>query len=105
MTCNKVDGIFSWQGQASLGGHIGSDSASLQRGVVGPRAAGTYLLDLLGALTVWTRALAGIDLVEDLVISGPGRRRILRATRGWVCRRAEAVAGLRPRCSSSARCA
>ena len=24
-TCNKVDGIFSWQRQASLGGYIGAD--------------------------------------------------------------------------------
>ena len=25
LTCNKYDGTFSWQGQASLGGYIGSD--------------------------------------------------------------------------------
>ena len=54
MTCNKVDGIFSWQGQASLGGYIGADSASLFS-AVSSGAAGTYL----GTLT----ADAGINTV------------------------------------------
>ena len=57
MTCNKVDGIFSWQGQASLGGYIGADSASLFS-AVSSGAAGTYM----GTLT----ADAGIS--TDLTI-------------------------------------
>ena len=42
MTCNKVDGIFSWQGQASLGGYIGDDFSSFFSSV-SSGAAGTYM--------------------------------------------------------------
>ena len=56
MTCNKVDGIFSWQGQASLGGYIGADFGSFFSSVVSG-AAGTYL----GTLTA--DAGVGTDLV------------------------------------------
>jgi hypothetical protein len=42
MTCNKVDGVFSWQGQASLGGYIGDDFGSFFSSVVSG-AAGTYM--------------------------------------------------------------
>ena len=42
LTCNKVDGRFSWQGQASLGGYIGEDIESLVSSVVSG-AAGTFL--------------------------------------------------------------
>ena len=42
MTCNKVDGVFSWQGQASLGGYIGDDFSSFFSSVISG-AAGTYM--------------------------------------------------------------
>ena len=42
MTCNKVDGVFSWQGQASLGGYIGANFDSLFSSVVSG-AAGTFM--------------------------------------------------------------
>ena len=42
MTCNKVDGMFSWQGQASLGGYIGDDTGSFFSSVISG-AAGTYM--------------------------------------------------------------
>jgi hypothetical protein len=42
MTCNKVDGVFSWQGQASLGGYIGDDFGSFFSSVISG-AAGTYM--------------------------------------------------------------
>jgi hypothetical protein len=42
LTCNKIDGKFSWQGQASLGGYIGADILSLVSALVSG-AAGTYL--------------------------------------------------------------
>jgi hypothetical protein len=45
MTCNKYDGIFSWQGQASLGGYIGSDFDSFFSAVISG-AAGTYMATL-----------------------------------------------------------
>ena len=57
MTCNKVDGMFSWQGQASLGGYIGANSASLFS-AVSSGAAGTYM----GSLT------EDADISTDLVI-------------------------------------
>ena len=43
--CNKVDGIFSWQGQASLGGYIGDDFGSFFSSVISC-AAGTYIATL-----------------------------------------------------------
>ena len=55
MTCNKVDGVFSWQGQASLGGYIGADSATFLS-AVSSGAAGTYM----GTLT--TNAGINTDL-------------------------------------------
>eukprot|EP01045_Picozoa_sp_COSAG04_P013863 COSAG04_NODE_1006_length_8814_cov_4.556053_4_plen_794_part_00 len=45
MTCNKVDGIFSWQGQASLGGFLGADFPSFYSAVVSG-AAGCYQVAL-----------------------------------------------------------
>ena len=48
MTCNKYDGAFSWQGQASLGGYIGADIASFVSSVVSG-AAGTFMATLTAA--------------------------------------------------------
>ena len=45
MTCNIYDTLFSWQGQASLGGYIGADVASFFSSVVSG-AAGTFMLTL-----------------------------------------------------------
>ena len=45
MTCNKYDGTFSWQGQASLGGYIGDDFDSFFSSVISG-AAGTYIVTL-----------------------------------------------------------
>ena len=77
MTCNKVE-IFSWQGQASLGGYIGADSASLFS-ALSSGAAGTCL----GKLT----ADAGIstDLViragQAVIISGDPALVVLKRVR------------------------
>ena len=57
MTCNKMGLLFSWQGQASLGGYIGDDFEAFFSSVVSG-AAGTYLTTL--------RADAGIS--TDLTI-------------------------------------
>eukprot|EP01050_Picozoa_sp_SAG11_P011744 SAG11_NODE_1266_length_5342_cov_4.156369_3_plen_663_part_00 len=45
MTCNKMGILFSWQGQASLGGYIGDDFQAFFASVVSG-AAGTYLTTL-----------------------------------------------------------
>jgi hypothetical protein len=45
MMCNKVGILFSWQGQASLGGYIGSDASVFFSSVVSG-AASTYLVML-----------------------------------------------------------
>jgi hypothetical protein len=42
LNCNNIDGKFSWQGQASLGGYIGADILSLVSSIVSG-AAGTFL--------------------------------------------------------------
>eukprot|EP01052_Picozoa_sp_SAG31_P007759 SAG31_NODE_374_length_16577_cov_9.902173_12_plen_1507_part_00 len=47
MTCNKVGLLFSWQGQASLGGYIGRDASAFFSSVVSG-AAGTYLAMVVG---------------------------------------------------------
>jgi hypothetical protein len=46
MTCNKMSLLFSWQGQASLGGYIGDDFQAFFSSVVSG-AAGTYLTTLV----------------------------------------------------------
>jgi hypothetical protein len=46
MTCNKYDGTFSWQGQASLGGYIGADFDSFFSSVISG-AAGTYMATIV----------------------------------------------------------
>jgi hypothetical protein len=48
MTCNKMGVLFSWQGQASLGGYIGSDFDSFLSSVISG-AAGTYMLMMTDA--------------------------------------------------------
>eukprot|EP01045_Picozoa_sp_COSAG04_P022288 COSAG04_NODE_2497_length_4008_cov_1.911486_1_plen_621_part_10 len=45
MTCNKYDNKFSWQGQASLGGFIGSDFAAFFSSVTSG-AAGAYSVEI-----------------------------------------------------------
>eukprot|EP01051_Picozoa_sp_SAG22_P005580 SAG22_NODE_336_length_12071_cov_10.875125_1_plen_737_part_00 len=45
MTCNKMGLLFSWQGQASLGGYIGDDFQAFFSSVVSG-AAGTYMIRL-----------------------------------------------------------
>eukprot|EP01045_Picozoa_sp_COSAG04_P015379 COSAG04_NODE_1211_length_7719_cov_2.630232_9_plen_783_part_01 len=57
MTCNKVDSLFSWQGQASLGGYIGANLVSFFSAVTSG-AAGTYL----GTLT------QDAGIITDLII-------------------------------------
>ena len=68
MTCNKVDGIFSWQGQASLGGYIGADSVSFFSAVTSG-AAGTYMGTLTADVGISTfltiRAGQMVDITGD----------------------------------------
>ena len=45
MTCNVMDGLFAWVGQASLGGYIGAIFAAFFSSVLSS-AAGTYLVTL-----------------------------------------------------------
>eukprot|EP01052_Picozoa_sp_SAG31_P015139 SAG31_NODE_964_length_10697_cov_6.821004_6_plen_1479_part_01 len=63
MTCNVMDGSYAWQGQASLGGFIGSNPQAFLSAVLSG-ASGTYLLRAEGASL-------GID--TDITIR-PGQR-------------------------------
>eukprot|EP01052_Picozoa_sp_SAG31_P038897 SAG31_NODE_5285_length_2632_cov_81.761942_1_plen_600_part_00 len=63
MTCNVMDGSYAWQGQASLGGFIGSNPQAFLSAVLSG-ASGTYLLRADGASL-------GID--TDITIQ-PGQR-------------------------------
>eukprot|EP01051_Picozoa_sp_SAG22_P003434 SAG22_NODE_166_length_16765_cov_30.782791_16_plen_1401_part_00 len=72
MTCNKMGILFSWQGQASLGGYIGSDASAFFSSVVSG-AAGTYLAMLAGDaginadLSIERGQLVFIKGAEDVV--------------------------------------
>ena len=67
MTCNKVDGAFSWQGQASLGGCIGADSASFFSSVVSG-AAGTHMATVMQDAMITTDL--SVERGQILSISG-----------------------------------
>ena len=75
MTCNKVDDMFSWQGQASFGGYIGDDFGSFFSSVVSG-AAGTCM----GTLT----EDAGVS--TDLTIQ-PGQAVLVTGDRSLARRR------------------
>jgi hypothetical protein len=79
MTCNKVDGIFSWQGQASLGGYIGADSASFFSSVVSG-AAGTYMA------TITHDAMITTDLSVERGVLSPSPVSTLPAQCTGTCR-------------------
>ena len=51
MTCNVMDGLFAWVGQASLGGYIGAVFAAFLSSVIS-KAAGTYMVTMTGNQTV-----------------------------------------------------
>lgn len=65
MTCNKHGDIYSWQGQASLGGYIGRDIKEFQSSVISG-AAGTFVAtvgedgNILTPLTIRPRQIAQI---------------------------------------------
>eukprot|EP01051_Picozoa_sp_SAG22_P003500 SAG22_NODE_172_length_16609_cov_14.370806_2_plen_2010_part_00 len=67
MTCNKVGVMFSWQGQASLGGYIGSDTSAFFSSVVSG-AAGTYLTTLVEDVEIGTDLT--IRAGQNVVVSG-----------------------------------
>eukprot|EP01050_Picozoa_sp_SAG11_P022173 SAG11_NODE_4121_length_2055_cov_3.667178_3_plen_195_part_00 len=67
MTCNKMDILFSWQGQASLGGYIGDDFNAFFSSVVSG-AAGTYMVTVTGNKTVQTDLT--IEPGQVVVING-----------------------------------
>ena len=85
MTCNKVDGIFSWQGQASLGGYIGADSASLFS-AVSSGAAGIYLGTLTADAGISTelviRAGQVVSIAGDDSLAQPPRWVSITGARG-----------------------
>merc|ERR1711969_39079 len=68
MTCTKYDGMFSWQGQASLGGYIGSDSNAFLSAVLS-HAAGTFLCTIDEAEVSTATA---VDLItgQDATLTG-----------------------------------
>ena len=67
MTCNKMGQLFSWQGQASLGGYIGEDFEAFFSSVVSG-AAGTYLTTLLADAGISTGLT--IQPGQAVVVSG-----------------------------------
>ena len=67
MTCNKMGQLFSWQGQASLGGYIGEDFEAFFSSVVSG-AAGTYLATLLADAGISTGLT--IQPGQAVVVSG-----------------------------------
>eukprot|EP01050_Picozoa_sp_SAG11_P018468 SAG11_NODE_2795_length_2960_cov_11.196435_1_plen_488_part_00 len=67
MTCNKMGLLFSWQGQASLGGYIGDDFQAFFSSVVSG-AAGTYIIALSADAGINTDAV--IHAGQAVMISG-----------------------------------
>eukprot|EP01050_Picozoa_sp_SAG11_P020029 SAG11_NODE_3298_length_2539_cov_3.599590_2_plen_636_part_00 len=67
MTCNMMGLLFSWQGQASLGGYIGDDFQAFFSSVVSG-AAGTYILSLTMNSSIRTELL--IATGQDVHITG-----------------------------------
>ena len=74
MTCNRVDGIFSWQGQASLGGYIGVDFGSFFSSVVSG-AAGMYM----GTLTEDAGVSTDLSIQPGQVVLVTGDRSLAQA--------------------------
>ena len=74
MTCNKYDGTFSWQGQASLGGYIGDDFGSFFSSVISG-AAGTYM----GTLTEDRDVHTGLTAQPGQVVLVSGDRALAAA--------------------------
>ena len=68
MTCNKVDGTFSWQGQASFGGYIGADSASFFSSVVSGAAGTDYMATIMQDAMITTDL--SVECGQILSISG-----------------------------------
>eukprot|EP01052_Picozoa_sp_SAG31_P027006 SAG31_NODE_2491_length_5612_cov_23.752766_3_plen_696_part_00 len=67
MTCNKIGNLFSWQGQASLGGYIGTDIAAFFSSVLSG-AAGTYMVSLQEDAGMETDLT--IQLGQSVLVSG-----------------------------------
>ena len=67
MTCNVMDGLFAWVGQASLGGYIGAVFAAFLSSVISG-AAGTYKVTMTGNQTVLTDLT--IEPGQVVVING-----------------------------------
>ena len=70
MTCNKMEGRFSWVGQASLGGFIGVIFAAFFSSVISG-AAGTYMVTLAEDPGVSTDL--AIRAGQSVVVSGDER--------------------------------
>ena len=64
---HPVNGFFSWQGQASLGGYIGSNSEAFFSSVVSG-AAGTYMCELTEDASITTDL--NVERGQILSISG-----------------------------------
>ena len=92
MTCNKVDDMFSWQGQASFGGYIGDDFGSFFSSVVSG-AAGTFM----GTLT------QDAGTTPDLTIQ-PGQAVLVAGDKLNPWRRRHAGAAAASRSRSADRC-
>jgi hypothetical protein len=71
MTCNKMGILFSWQGQASLGGYIGDDFQAFFSSVVS-EAAVTYLTTLRADASINTDLT--IEPGQAVVVSGDRER-------------------------------
>eukprot|EP01051_Picozoa_sp_SAG22_P000775 SAG22_NODE_24_length_30194_cov_6.086327_8_plen_525_part_00 len=67
MTCNKLDSLFAWVGQASLGGYIGAIFAAFFSSVISG-AAGTYMVTLAEGQGVQTDLM--IEPGQVVVING-----------------------------------
>eukprot|EP01051_Picozoa_sp_SAG22_P005804 SAG22_NODE_358_length_11759_cov_39.384563_4_plen_790_part_00 len=70
MTCNKMGLLFSWQGQAALGGYIGDDFQAFFSSVVSG-AAGTYM----------SKLMANANINTDLTIQ-PGQVVVVGGDKG-----------------------
>lgn len=67
MTCNKMGTLFSWQGQATLGGYIGDDFQAFFSSVISG-AAGTYMVTITENHDVHTDLT--IEPGQVVVVSG-----------------------------------
>eukprot|EP01052_Picozoa_sp_SAG31_P025190 SAG31_NODE_2195_length_6220_cov_9.014703_1_plen_439_part_10 len=73
MTCNVMDGSYSWQGQAALGGFIGSNPQAFLSAVLSG-ASGTYLLRADGT---------SLGMDTDIMIRPGQRVQIIASGAQW----------------------